>query len=509
MAYATTNVDPQQQYAFVPFSARLVHPYERLEPPSPGPDIAINASAYVWVEARFIQCMPCTGELPAVSVSFIKEDIHLRYVLAFLQGTPTHLADALRIYMDRIKYHLATAAISSSPPKSPTTPRRSLEENTQEQLYDINDSHPFVPKMEDSEQREQQLVETNETNHHVPVKPVQQQFHVLEESIAVCDEKKGPYQPQSPVRKRMNYRSQSPMKTTANFNILINRETYLLLSSYNNAPFGMLTWLTRASFLVEEEESNIPTVYTADRRRVRISGGRREVHLGAKVLKEVMIFIGNRFTHWFKPCENDKMANGKRNEVDEPNIDSERITSWSQGIEGNVSTNSEPNSSTNSSSSPGKSDDTNHSGEVIEPTSSESSPDKCIIRWSERSEKKTTSVDCGNKTGEIGNIQNKNEEDIIQGENKQEKRIIPTLQVIVVDEAETGKIIGYKGENIRKIEQESGAFVQMTKINICESDRRVRAIFFVGALSAVTFARKTIMNSVRFCMSYSAPEEKE
>lgn len=417
MADHTMNPYPQlQEFPLYAYAPAIVHPPDCIGPLKVGPYHVINATCYVWVESRFQNCMPVTNEIPAVSVNFIREEYH--FYLVVLQGTPSNLASALVLYMDRIRLSLSRTA-----------------------MYKAN-----------SERCE---LKSDKMNH------VQSKEH-LEDEVKVEPNWGGKENGGKEISNVSKVPAHPTPRTEANFNILINRETYLLLSSYNNRPFKMLTWLTNAQFMVDDD---VVSTTVSERKRIRIKGGRKEVQLGAKVLKEVMIFIGNRFSHWFEES-NEKEASVKFSTLTE-SLEDSSSNKWTE--EASTDTPS-PSKSESSATTSDLSKMTTGSSREGDNYSSDESPVKKM------------------------NLDNEEDDSL------------PTLQVILIDEQETGKIIGFKGENIKKIEKISEAYVQMTKINLSQLERKVRAIFFVGTLNNVQRARTLVTNAVQFNMTYSESE---
>lgn len=80
----------------------------------------------------------------------------------------------------------------------------------------------------------------------------------------------------------------------------------------------------------------------------------------------------------------------------------------------------------------------------------------------------------------------------------QNEESLPTLEVLSVEDAETGKIIGNQGSKIRRIEEHSGAFLQMTKTGTLQKGSRMRAVFVVGRRVAIEKAKEMICNTVRY-----------
>lgn len=75
-----------------------------------------------------------------------------------------------------------------------------------------------------------------------------------------------------------------------------------------------------------------------------------------------------------------------------------------------------------------------------------------------------------------------------------------TLDVLLVPESETGKIIGCKGVKIRQIEASSGSFLQMTKAEIPCVEEDLRAVFIVGTSEAIKSAKTIICDTVHFAV---------
>lgn len=515
------------------------------------------ATAYVWVETRFSRCMPTTGEVPAVYVNFFKTGTDPHYTLACLQGTPIHLANALNLYTARIEHALTNAvayhpdlcmssSFSNSESQLHSRPRSTLE-TTKHYIETKRDK----PKVEgelkvyldpsitvgnsDSGRAKSRSSQGGNRKAHAQafadnqLKMTQSSDTPIRNSQSIfgneSSQKKSKYYrchgfqhlnqslsspprtstrrtltsltsiPSDVIQDRTRQRppSISQSSTAANFNILVNRVTFLLLTSYNGVPFAMLSWLTRAKFTVDEYDEQM---------KVCISGSRRDVDLGAKVLKEVMIFIGNRFTHWFS-------SNGNVKDGNPDSLPTSPVTPTQE--QGRCSRNRAMEISTEPKHvtiDVGNSD--NIKNDKIEIGANASDADETVGQEREVGKGKVKqSVAAQAKKKK--NVQRKMLDNaILNGKGKQGTAGTesPTLQIILVDESETGKIIGYKGENIGRIEKDSGAFVQMTKINIVHMKRRVRAIFFVGPLDSVMRARRTVMETVRFCMLYETENQE-
>lgn len=520
----------------------------------PSPEAVMFATAYVWVETRFCRCMPTTGEVPAVSVNFFKTGTDPHYILACLQGTPIHLAGALNLYTTRIEHALTKAAAYRRDSSMPSSSFHSESHFQSHPGFTLEDTKHYVNNERDNQPEaggelkvyldpsmtvddnnsgkaknkswngenklgngklQAQVTEAN----RLKIKPISNtsngnskstvgneqkmaksyrfhDFQQLNQSLLHSSPRMSNRSTLSSVpldiiqdRHRQRPPSFSPPCTAANFNILVNRITFLLLTSYKGTPFEMLSWLTKAKFTVDEYEEQM---------KVCISGSRRDVDLGAKVLKEVMIFIGNRFTHWFN-------ANGKVKEAKPDAPPSSPVTPvQEQGrrpYEGAIEIATGQKHVTFG-------DLDNIENEKIEIDTDASDVGETVEQEQYKLKGKvrrnlTAQAKKKKKVGMklLDNVMS----------NRMEKTGVtgsPTLQIILVDESETGKIIGYKGENIGRIEKDSGAYVQMTKINIVHLERRVRAIFFVGPLDSILRARRTVMETVRFCMLYD-PENKE
>lgn len=243
----------------------------------------------------------------------------------------------------------------------------------------------------------------------------------------------------------------------ATFNIYINRSTYLLLKSKNCTPLTLLKKLTHTTFTASLRPGDARGAEDGFKARICITGSRSHVHHASKLLTEVMIFIGNRFGSWFDNLELDGSVRSVQ-------LDSE----------------SEPLSST-----PESQEDVKNIVETSIPRK-----DKAKKSGQHESPK-----DVAKMVRTSGDTE-------MERKYRKEKNCkmveMPTLDVLLIPEAETGKIIGCKGVKIRQIEKTSGAFVQMTKAAIPGVEDNLRGVFLVGTTNAIEQARKIICETVQF-----------
>lgn len=377
-------------------------------------ELTYGAIAYVWVETRLSSCMPGNGEVPGASIFFMKPDVTNSFLLAQISGIPSQVALVLSLYSDNCATFLFHETNSQNQNALATEGNGSSESNqpaTQPPSSPGPTSSVSTPSPE---------------KNRSPSLKVHRQEHV----------------------------------TTVN--VVVNIATYRLLTSYDCFPLRQLEWLTHAEFSIALRKTLDDRTTAIDRARVCIKGGQAEVRSAAVVLKEIMIFIGNRFTLLFGPAsfsvEEVTPVRKARPRADASPDSSDQVK--------------QPDIKTNSNKT------------VNETPGDYSVPhpeNQCHSPPTRDADKATGDGEHGDKWG----------------------KETPTLQIFLVAESETGKVIGYKGDNIKKIETDTGAYVQMAKIDLKVTDREVRAVFLVGTRSAVDYAMKLILNCVSYSMSLS------
>lgn len=428
-----------------------------------GHEPVICAVAYVWVESRLANCLPVKGEVAGIQVQFVRSDPHNDFILASIVGTSSQLVSALTFYNERCGRTLLAASGSGNSTAG------------SESKGDEND--------EDALQRT-----TGDTATNVPFN--ENKNNVLEEIGPPCS----PCTP-SPNRPVPRYfgafrrKRKEPEQIICN--VLVNLPTYWLLTSYDGTPLKQLEWLTGATFGIAlcTVMRNVPTklnTHDKERARVCIRGGRHEVDCASIVLKEIMIFIGNRFSKTYLPKNNAhpskvgtvECERGQKSPCPSktpPTMDSEDTDPSEATTTCDLDENEEGAISTSSSSC------TSEDSHTI---------DNDQIRTLQESPQKPVEALAASPT--------------LTDDGQSEECDAPTLEVLLVDEAETGKIIGFKGENIRRIESESQAFVQMAKLDLSFPERKVRAIFIVGSISAVKRATEAVLKCVTFSVQIAS-----
>lgn len=382
------------------------------QPILPG-ELTYGAVAYVWVETRLCSCMPGNGDVPGVNILFMKPDMNSSFFLAHVSGVPAQVGLVLSIYSS----------------------------NCANFVYQSNSNQISNPS------------EANDCPNNSHKTPEQPSTPAPTSLVST---------PPSEKRRSLSPSPPCPEHITT-VNVVVNIATYRLLTSYNCFPLRQLEWLTDAEFSIALKHTPEDDFPNADRARVCIKGAQTQVRSATVVLKEIMIFIGNRFTALFK---SEQSPLKEKTEIDE----------------------SESMKNTSS-------------------VKSERSKQVQNVIWSQAKVNDEPDELRGYKGCKADSL-NDLEEDIEQNnKDKLQEDQVPTLQIFLVAEAETGKVIGFKGDNIRKIESDTGAYVQMAKIDFKITDREVRAVFLVGTNTAVERAMNLILNSVSYSINLSLPKQ--